>query len=480
MELGLRRRRCAPEEQLDGREGVAWEAGGLEEREHGHVVVAPYQVHRGAAEAALCRAEGHDRRRLALRVGVDEDVKGHARLDERRLERVRAVVHREQRRPVRGPGQREREQRESHGRWKPSRFASTTMAFLAAARCEPRRTVSPLTRTQTARTRCGCCACFAGNTACTTSSSTLSVCSSKGPSRCDRATLTGPATSPPRGPTLTIPTSSRPIRSRTPSTSSPSRPCTSPRQSSTASSSPPTFSQRTPTSTLCMSTSSSSSGPGESPPPSARRSLIGARIPVAGAPHKHSFVRNGDEKRFTRIVMHNKQRALSTTISSGLRDLLVLKTTESSFEGFLRDEYTTLPGQYTAARSGSSATLANPPSRGRRQDLLHLDRLHLPTRAPAPFRLDCDHRGRPRSARCDDRLERDPRIDRHDHVRDVRDTQFGFGAGHALPDGHHDPRHAPRGQQRRVHSPEQGPFDPLPHELTADELVRFSTTLQST
>lgn len=204
------------------------------------------------------------------------------------------------------------------------------------------------------------------------------------------------------------------------------------------------------------------------------------RIPVAGAPHKHSFVRNGDEKRFTRIVMHNKQRALSTTISSGLRDLLVLKTTESSFEGFLRDEYTTLPGQYTAARSGSSATLANPPSRGRRQDLLHLDRLHLPTRAPAPFRLDCDHRGRPRSARCDDRLERDPRIDRHDHVRDVRDTQFGFGAGHALPDGHHDPRHAPRGQQRRVHSPEQGPFDPLPHEHTADELVRFSTTLQST
>lgn len=307
MELGLRRRRCAPEEQLDGREGVAWEAGGLEEREHGHVVVAPYQVHRGAAEAALCRAEGHDRRRLALRVGVDEDVKGHARLDERRLERVRAVVHREQRRPVRGPGQREREQRESHGRWKPSRFASTTMAFLAAARCEPRRTVSPLTRIQTARTRCGCCACSAGNTACTTSSSTLSACSSKGPSRCDRATLTGPATSPPRGPTLTIPTSSRPIRSRTPSTSSPSRPCTSPRQSSTASSSPPTFSQRTPTSTLCMSTSSSSSGPGESPSPSARRLLIGAGSPSPVRP---------TSTRLCATATRSASRASSCTTSS--------------------------------------------------------------------------------------------------------------------------------------------------------------------
>lgn len=34
---------------------------------------------------------------------------------------------------------------------------------------------------------------------------------------------------------------------------------------------------------------------------------------------------------------------ISTKINSGLKDLLVLKTTESSFENFLRDEYTTLP-----------------------------------------------------------------------------------------------------------------------------------------
>jgi urate oxidase len=69
-----------------------------------------------------------------------------------------------------------------------------------------------------------------------------------------------------------------------------------------------------------------------------------SRIPVAGKPHKHSFVRNGDEKRFTSIVVDATagKDKLSATVSSGIQDLLVLKTTESSFVNYIVDEYTTL------------------------------------------------------------------------------------------------------------------------------------------
>lgn len=73
-----------------------------------------------------------------------------------------------------------------------------------------------------------------------------------------------------------------------------------------------------------------------------------SRIPVQGAPHKHSFVRNGDEKRFTNVQVDASKGKdkISATVSSGLRDLLVLKTTESSFEGFFTDEFRTLPGKF--------------------------------------------------------------------------------------------------------------------------------------
>lgn len=71
-----------------------------------------------------------------------------------------------------------------------------------------------------------------------------------------------------------------------------------------------------------------------------------SRIPVAGSPHKHSFVRDGEDKRFTTVVVDASEGKdkVSAKVSSGIRDLLVLKTTESSFEDFVRDQYTTLPG----------------------------------------------------------------------------------------------------------------------------------------
>lgn len=63
------------------------------------------------------------------------------------------------------------------------------------------------------------------------------------------------------------------------------------------------------------------------------------RAEVNGSPHPHAFVLQGDERRFTEL----EASAEGCTISSGIEDLVVLKTTGSGFSGFLRDEYTTLP-----------------------------------------------------------------------------------------------------------------------------------------
>ena len=63
------------------------------------------------------------------------------------------------------------------------------------------------------------------------------------------------------------------------------------------------------------------------------------RIPVGGTGHDHAFVRRGAEVRTTEVDV-TKQ---SATVTSGLTDLVVLKSTGSEFKGFLRDEYTTLP-----------------------------------------------------------------------------------------------------------------------------------------
>jgi urate oxidase len=53
----------------------------------------------------------------------------------------------------------------------------------------------------------------------------------------------------------------------------------------------------------------------------------------------HAFVRSGDEE-WTTTVTSNGDRV---SIVSGLRGLVVLKTTDSAFSGFPRDQFTTLP-----------------------------------------------------------------------------------------------------------------------------------------
>ncbi len=62
------------------------------------------------------------------------------------------------------------------------------------------------------------------------------------------------------------------------------------------------------------------------------------RIPVAGE-KRHSFVRRGGETR-TALVHHDGESAY---VVSGVKDLVVLNSTDSEFWGFIDDPYTTLP-----------------------------------------------------------------------------------------------------------------------------------------
>ncbi len=63
------------------------------------------------------------------------------------------------------------------------------------------------------------------------------------------------------------------------------------------------------------------------------------RIEVGGQEHDHAFARPGGELRTTSVTLDGD----NLWVVSGLRDLVVLKSTGSEFHGFPRDEYTTLP-----------------------------------------------------------------------------------------------------------------------------------------
>ncbi len=67
------------------------------------------------------------------------------------------------------------------------------------------------------------------------------------------------------------------------------------------------------------------------------------RISVGGEPYPHAFVRSGQEVRTATAIIEGKGSARESWMLSGLRDLVVLKSTGSEFAGFLRDRYTTLP-----------------------------------------------------------------------------------------------------------------------------------------
>jgi urate oxidase len=62
------------------------------------------------------------------------------------------------------------------------------------------------------------------------------------------------------------------------------------------------------------------------------------RIAIGGKPHSSAFQRGGDEKRMATLTGTRE----GTTIRGGIADLIVLKTSKSAFDKFLRDPYTTL------------------------------------------------------------------------------------------------------------------------------------------
>ncbi|KAJ1727257.1 hypothetical protein LPJ61_004671, partial [Coemansia biformis] len=71
------------------------------------------------------------------------------------------------------------------------------------------------------------------------------------------------------------------------------------------------------------------------------------RMQFVGKTHPHSFCREGKETRWTEAVVSKaappSAATLTTTLTSGFYDLEVLKTTNSSFTDFWRDELATLP-----------------------------------------------------------------------------------------------------------------------------------------
>ena len=55
--------------------------------------------------------------------------------------------------------------------------------------------------------------------------------------------------------------------------------------------------------------------------------------------HPHSFIKGSKEKRTTKVTVTRE----TAVIKSGIEDLIVLKTTNSGFVGYIKDQYTTLP-----------------------------------------------------------------------------------------------------------------------------------------
>jgi urate oxidase len=64
-----------------------------------------------------------------------------------------------------------------------------------------------------------------------------------------------------------------------------------------------------------------------------------ARLQVNAMPHPHAFVQPAAEHWTARV----QRNSGATEVASGLAGLMVLKTTDSAFSAFPRDQYTTLP-----------------------------------------------------------------------------------------------------------------------------------------
>ena len=86
------------------------------------------------------------------------------------------------------------------------------------------------------------------------------------------------------------------------------------------------------------------------------------RLDSGGSPHPHAFVSDGSYKRTATVTYENGE----ARIVSGVKDLVLLKTTDSEFHGFLQDRFTIL--QPTMDRvMATAAVIQWLPQRGRRR-----------------------------------------------------------------------------------------------------------------
>jgi len=80
------------------------------------------------------------------------------------------------------------------------------------------------------------------------------------------------------------------------------------------------------------------------------------RIDVDGRPHDHAFVRRGPTVRTTVVTVDGQGADQKAWVVSGVKDLVVLKSTGSEFHGYLKDDYTTL--QETSDRIMATSLVA--------------------------------------------------------------------------------------------------------------------------
>jgi urate oxidase len=64
-----------------------------------------------------------------------------------------------------------------------------------------------------------------------------------------------------------------------------------------------------------------------------------SRVAIGGRPHESSFARTGGERRTT----HVRRTASDLVVEAGIQGLRLVKTRHATFEGFIRDRFTTLP-----------------------------------------------------------------------------------------------------------------------------------------
>jgi urate oxidase len=69
-------------------------------------------------------------------------------------------------------------------------------------------------------------------------------------------------------------------------------------------------------------------------------STLWKRLTIDGDPHPSAFMRGSNERQTTTV---EREQSSTFQITSGLDDLVILKTANSGFEGYIKDSLTTLP-----------------------------------------------------------------------------------------------------------------------------------------